>query len=271
MMPCSVFDLGIDNGVNMPTEEPIRIVVYGAGGRSGSLVCEEIMRRKRTGEVKLVSAVSHPGGQSVGRVCAPLPDAPIITAEFSGECDAVIDFSTPDGTLAALSCAEKNGAALLIATTGLPDSTLSRIEGASKFIPIIIAPNTSACVTVLLDTVRRITKSLGSDTRVEIVETHHKKKKDAPSGTALAIGRVVEEAGGSVKPGQYHSLRGGGVIGEHSVRFYCDDDYLEVRHVATSRRLFAAGALRGVLWLTRRKNQPGLYSMMDVIEGTARS
>ncbi len=271
MIPCSVFDQGIDDGVNMQSEEPIRIVVYGAGGRSGSLVCEEIMRRKQAGEVKLVSAVSHSGGRSVGRACTSIPDSPIITDEFSGECDAVIDFSTPEGTLAALSCAVKNGAALLIATTGLPDETLLKIEGASKSIPIIIAPNTSACVTVLLDMVRRITKSLGSDTRIEIVETHHKNKKDSPSGTALAIGRVVEEAGGSIKAGQYHSLRGGGVIGEHSVRFYCDDDYLEIRHVATSRRLFATGALRGVLWLNSRKNQPGLYSMMDVIEDTTRS
>jgi len=223
------------------------------------------MRKQESHPWKLLAAVSHPGSTSIGKPCTSDPNAPEITVNYAGPADAVIDFSTPQGTLTALQIALNANAALLIATTGLPDSTLQQIDHASQKIPIIIAPNTSAGVTILLDTIRTITHSLGPETRVEIVETHHKHKKDAPSGTALAMSKVVEQAGAVMSPDQCHSMRGGGVIGEHMIRFFADDEYLEVRHVATSRNLFAAGAIRAACWLTSRKKQPGLYTMMDVI------
>lgn len=247
-------------------DDRARLVVNGAAGRMGRLVCETIFSSEFRNRFLLVAPVTHAENPSLGKPCisADHSDVPVIQDDYTGPCEVVIDFSTPEGTTHALDIALRSRAALLVAATGLDETQLRVIKSAAQTIPVLIAPNTSVGVNVISQLVEQAVRRLGPDSRVEIIESHHRHKKDAPSGTALMLGEAVRRAGATMTTDQYHALRGGGVIGEHTVRIFSDDDYIEIRHVATSRRLFAAGALRAALWLAERKSRPGLYSMNDV-------
>jgi len=244
----------------------VQLVVNGASGRMGRLVCETLFSPEFEDRFRLVAPVAHTGSASLGKPClvADHSDVPLIQEDFTGPCDVVIDFSTPEGTAHALEMALNSRAALLVAVTGFSETQRKQIESAAETVPVLIAPNTSVGVNVVSALVEQAVRRLGAGSRVEIIESHHRHIKDAPSGTALMLGEAVRRAGASMTSDQFHSLRGGGVIGEHTVRIFSHDDYLEIRHVATSRRLFAAGALRAALWLAKRKSSPGLYSMDDV-------
>ncbi len=233
----------------------------------GQLLCAEVLQPCQQARFNLVAALTHSQSSSRGQPSDPsrVSEGPIITDDYAGTADIIIDFSLPDGIPDLLGLAQQTGAALLIATTGYDDGVAGKIAAAAREIPILISANTSLGVNVTRHLAQQAIRKLGADTRVEIVEAHHKHKKDAPSGTALAIGEAIADAGVKIAPEQYHALRGGGVIGEHTVRFFGENEYLEIRHVATDRRLFATGALHAAIWLAKRLDAPGLYTMDDVL------
>lgn len=192
--------------------------------------------------------------------------------------DVLIDFSRPEATARCIEFALARDVPLVIGTTGLDDALQSRIDAASATLPICQAANFSIGVNLLLVLAARAAEALPASFDVEILELHHRWKADAPSGTALALGRAVaaargaeheavagvrrdrREAGGEIG---YQVARGGDVAGEHSVLFLGDGERLELTHRATDRGVFARGALHVAGWLQARK--PGLYSMRDVL------
>ena len=174
--------------------------------------------------------------------------------------DVVIDFSTDAGTRDAVQLALTHRAAIVIGTTGASPQTLSAIELAAKTIPVIVAPNTSAGIAVMIHLVAEAARLLGDKCDVDLIEVHHSGKRDAPSGTALAIARSMRERSGiELPPDRIHPIRAGDVIGEHTVEFSSAGERIRITHLATSRDLFARGALNAAAWLHRR--DPGLYTI----------
>lgn len=176
---------------------------------------------------------------------------------------AVIDFSSDEGAREALGLALHHRAALVECTTALSEKTLEAMNAASSSVPLLITSNTSVGVAVLADAVRRVAGLLGASYECSIVESHHSKKKDAPSGTALRLAAAAREGGSALRDDQILAVRGGDVIGEHTVRFAGPGEYVELTHRATSRDLFALGALRAAAWLAQQK--PGRYRIEDVL------
>jgi 4-hydroxy-tetrahydrodipicolinate reductase len=195
--------------------------------------------------------------------------------------DVVIDFTTPAATLALLPQASEAKIALVIGTTGLDASGVEAIRSASSRIPIVFAPNMSLGMNVMFKVVADVARALGAGYDVEIVEAHHRQKKDAPSGTALALGRVLADAAkhrldevavyarhGDVGPRStgeigIQTIRAGDIVGDHTVLFGGLGERLEITHRTSSRDTFARGALRAAQWLSDKP--PGLYDMQDVL------
>ncbi len=196
--------------------------------------------------------------------------------------DVLIDFSRPDATLNALSICENSGKAMVIGTTGFSDDELEVIIQASKDIPIVFAPNMSIGVNLTLKLLETSAKVIGPDSSIEIIEAHHRYKVDSPSGTALKMGEVVANALGrnltdcaiygregieeprDLNSIGFSSIRGGDVVGEHTVAFFMEGERVEITHKASSRMIYANGAVRAANWLHNKPN--GLYSMQDVLE-----
>jgi 4-hydroxy-tetrahydrodipicolinate reductase len=177
---------------------------------------------------------------------------------------AVIDFSSDSGVRRAAALSLADGAALLVGTTALSEETRRLLEESGQSVPVMVAPNMSPGVAVLADLAARAARILGSGYAIDIVESHHAAKRDAPSGTALRLADAVHRGGGRRLPAErLHSLRGGDVVGEHTVRLAGPGEYLELSHTATSRDLFALGALRAAAWLVRQP--PGRYTIEDEI------
>lgn len=192
--------------------------------------------------------------------------------------DVVMDFSYPANLDMILEDAVACGLPLVIGTTGLTDGQEAQIRAASAHIPIVYARNFSTGVTVLCRLVRMAAQALGEEFDIEIVETHHNKKEDAPSGTAISLLKSIDPEGSyplvygrEGRPGVrgreigMHSLRGGTVAGEHSVHFYGGMEEIELHHRADSREVFAHGALRAAAFAVDAK--PGLYGMEDILFG----
>ena len=177
--------------------------------------------------------------------------------------DVLVDFSAPAALEASLERAVSSGTPVLIGTTGLDQSDGAQIAEAAKKVAVLRAPNTSLGIAVLADLVERAAAALGPDWDIQIAEAHHRNKVDAPSGTALMLGNLVEERGRSVG---YASLRGGTVAGDHDVMFLGPDERLILSHRAENRMIFARGALAAVRFLVGKP--AGLYSMRDVIAGS---
>ena len=223
-------------------------------------------------------------GQDAGQYAGLAPNGVTIVDSFNaaGAFDVLIDFTRPEGTLAALSHCVAAGTAMVIGTTGFTAEQRAQIDAAATRIPICIAANFSVGVNLSLRLLELAAKALGPGYDVEIVEAHHRHKVDAPSGTALAMGRAVaaglgttlERAAVYAREGHtgprpdgaigFATVRGGDVVGEHSVLFLGDGERLEIRHVATSRSNFAQGAVRAAAWLSGRA--AGLYDMRDVLD-----
>ncbi|MEX2219377.1 MAG: 4-hydroxy-tetrahydrodipicolinate reductase [Phycisphaerales bacterium] len=244
-----------------------RIIVSGAAGRMGARVCA---LAHGDASFALVGALESPASPALGRAaCAPAQGAngPEISGSDAdlapGSADVVIDFSSGAGALRAAALAPRIGAALLVGTTGLGAGDLEEIRRAGARVAVLVAPNTSLGVAAVSALVARAAALLGPEYACSIVEAHHSAKIDAPSGTAL---RLAEAARGARPPhgaDQVVSIRGGDVIGEHTVRFAGPGEYLEITHRATSRDLFARGALRAAQWL--RGRAAGVYTMEDVL------
>ena len=196
--------------------------------------------------------------------------------------DVLIDFTRPEATLDALSICQNAGKAMVIGTTGFSDDALKVIDQASSDIPIVFAPNMSVGVNLTLKLLETTAKVIGADSNIEIVEAHHRHKVDAPSGTALKMGEVIANAlgrdlsecavyGREGKEGPrdrqtigFSSIRGGDVVGEHTVTFFMEGERVEITHKASSRMTYANGAVKASQWLTNQAN--GLYSMQDVLD-----
>jgi len=196
--------------------------------------------------------------------------------------DVLIDFSRPKATLSAISVCRDAGKAMVIGTTGFSDDELEIIHQASKEMPIVFAPNMSIGVNLTLKILETSAKVIGPDSSIEIIEAHHRYKVDSPSGTALKMGEVVANAlgrdlaecaiygrKGIEKPRDlntigFSSIRGGDVVGEHTVTFFMEGERVEITHKASSRMIYANGALRAAHWLHKKPN--GLYSMQDVLD-----
>jgi 4-hydroxy-tetrahydrodipicolinate reductase len=254
----------------------VRIGVAGALGRMGRVTAGVV--RARTGAA-LTALVDRP--DLTGQDCDGLKLMAL--AEALTACDVIIDFSTPAGSVAlARAAAAHGGPALVIASTGASETESQAIAAAAGKVAMVRSGNFSLGVNLLAGLVAQAAKALGpEDWDIEIVEAHHRRKVDAPSGTALMLGeaaargrgaslRTVEErvrdgvtgprASGAIG---FASLRGGGIVGEHSVVFAAEDEIITLSHSARDRGLFARGAVAAALWVAGKP--PGLYDMMDVL------
>lgn len=184
---------------------------------------------------------------------------------FVATADVVVDFSMPDGTEAVVEAAVKHEKPLVCGVSGLSDKQMVKLDAAASKIPLVFDRNMSMGIAVLERTVRDAAASLGPDFTVEISETHHVHKKDAPSGTALKLGEAIAESRGESGTGKirFEFERRGEVPGDHEVVMSTATERLSFAHSVTTRQVFADGALRAAQWLVRQP--PGLYSMQDVL------
>jgi 4-hydroxy-tetrahydrodipicolinate reductase len=265
--------------------EPARILIIGAAGRMGRTLVEAVLARD---DLRLAAAVERPGSPFVGADLGELAGAGRLGITIGDDLDAaieaadvVIDFTTVETTRANLARCEAAGRAMVIGTTGLDASALACLDAAAERIPLVFAPNYSVGVNLTLQLLRTAAEVLGDSVDIEIVEAHHRGKVDAPSGTALRMGEVIADAlgrdldevavygrKGHTGPRDrraigFETLRGGDIVGEHTVHFMADGERLEIAHKASSRMTFAAGAVRAAAWIAGR--DPGRYDMTDVL------
>ena len=259
----------------------IRIAINGAAGRMGRRIAALAIE---TEQFDIVSGVEMPGNEAIGKDIGELaglgPFGVKISDRLEGDPQVIIDFSLPEGTLAILPAARARKVAMVIGTTGLTPSQEAEIADSAMAIPIVKAGNMSLGINVLLDVVARVAKALGNDYDCEISETHHRFKKDAPSGTAIMLAKAVCEATGREfgevatlgrggqcprKAGEIgmHALRLGDTVGEHQVHFGNLGETVTISHSAHTRDTFVRGALRAAQWIIGKG--PGMYSMRDVL------
>ena len=266
----------------------VRIAIAGAGGRMGQSLIESTLGST---DLSLAAALDVAGapmigrdaGERFGRATGVLVGSDVDAAVASA--DVLIDFTRPEGTLAHVAACARHGVAAVVGTTGLSDVHKAQLAAHAQKIPVVLAPNMSMGINVLAKLVEAAARQLGAAYDIEIVEMHHRHKVDAPSGTALALGeaaargagRALKEAAVFARQGVtgerpagaigFATLRGGDVVGEHSVIFAGAGERLELTHRATSRQNFAAGALRAARYVAQRRarGEPGLAGMEDVL------
>lgn len=263
----------------------MRIGIVGGSGRMGQMLIREVLGNKAA---TLSGATERPGSAAIGRDLGTLigadPVGVAITddpAALFANSDAVIDFTAPAATVSHAALAAQHGTALIVGTTGLSPDDHAKLKDAAAKAPLVVAANFSLGVTLLAGLVRKVAATLGDDWDIEIVEMHHRHKVDAPSGTALALGQAAASGRGvnladvkdAVRDGHtgartagdigFATLRGGDVVGDHTVIFATEAERLELSHKAGSRAIFARGAVRAALWAAGKA--PGIYSMDDVL------
>ena len=193
-------------------------------------------------------------------------EAPFALAEQVGQADVVVDFSTPQGALDALNACVAASVPLVTGTTALESDWRKARDAAAGSIAILEAPNMSLGVNLVYRLLEVAARSIGDAADIDIIETHHTAKVDAPSGTALRMGEVIGAALVETRDQpRYHSLRAGDIAGEHRVKLTLPGEQVEIGHLAFNRSIFARGALRAAEWI--RTMPPGLYSMRDVLGG----
>jgi 4-hydroxy-tetrahydrodipicolinate reductase len=248
----------------------------------------ELIRAARdNSEISVVAAVASPSSPAVAKDAGELagvgPIGVRITNDLAAalsQADVAIDFSSPQATRSNLTACCIARKALLLGTTGFAPEVAAAFQAAAREIPLLVAPNTSVAVTLLIELVREAARTLPAQFDVEIIEGHHRMKRDAPSGTALALGKAAAEGrnqpfdgrepaarlGGSPRQGGeigFAVVRGGDLVGEHSVLFAGIGESLTLSHRATDRSIFARGALRAAAWLASRP--AGQYFMRDLV------
>jgi 4-hydroxy-tetrahydrodipicolinate reductase len=261
------------------------VVVAGAAGRMGNRLVALLQEDK---ELRLVAALEAPGHPALGRDAGEAAGVGRLAVPITADADAalgqdriLIEFSVPEASLAHARLAARQGGRAVIGTTGFTPAQREELAAIGRSIAILVAPNMSVGVNVAFRILADMARMLGDDYDVEIVETHHRFKKDAPSGTALRMAEVVAEAlgrdlgkvgvyGRQGLPGErtrqeiaVMSLRSGDVVGEHTVAFGALGERLELTHRAHTRDTFGRGALRAARWI--RRQPPGLYDMADVL------
>ena len=223
----------------------MKIAINGACGRMGQAVAKAAAEAK-VDVAELIDVVKGDG----------------ISRTLTKKVDALVDFSTPEAALERLAECVASKTPAAICTTGFTDKQKAEISAAAKKIPVLFSSNMSVGVNLLFKRVPEIAKSLGESYDIDIVETHHRFKKDAPSGTAKTLAERIESATGR-KP-NVHAVRSGDVVGEHRIIFGTLGDSIEIIHRASTRDIFAKGSIEAAKWLSKAK--PGLYTMLDVIE-----
>ena len=254
--------------------EMLRLILSGCNGRMGRAV-EHLCAAQPDLEIAAGFDLLGTGDRDFPVFSSP--------AEFHGQADAVIDFSSPAALPALLDFCTARRVPVVLATTGYSQEQLAAIDRAAERIPVFRSANMSLGVNVLLALVRQATAALGGDYDIEIVEKHHNKKVDAPSGTAL----MLADAAASALPCQPDyvydrhsvrrarakeeigicSVRGGGIVGDHDVLFAGENEVITLSHSAMSREVFASGAIRAARFLSGVAS-PGLYSMTDLVQAT---
>ena len=251
-----------------------RVGIVGSTGRVGNLLIDALLHD----DVLPLSTV-----HVFDELKRDLPKDILVTNSMKAlleNCDVVIDFSAPEATQALFEAALENPTPLVVATTGFTEHQQNLMTEASEKMPLLYASNMSAGIALLKQLVEQVSRTL-SDFDIEIVEQHHKHKVDAPSGTALTLGEFAAKGRGleldavrvSGRDGQIGArtkdeiavmaLRGGDIVGRHTVGFYNDGEFLELNHTATSRETFSKGAIRAAKWLVSQES--GLYSINDCL------
>ena len=263
----------------------MKVAIMGAARRMGRVLIEAVEAAEG---LTLGAAIVEPGSSligadageltGIGRTGVALAGS---LAEVKDDFEVLIDFTFPDLTLENAAFCQANGKKLVVGTTGLSDAEKAQLALAAEAVPVVFAPNMSVGVNVVLNLLRTAAATLGDDYDVEIIEAHHRHKKDAPSGTALRMGEVVAEAlGRDLKTcavygregftGErsrheigFETIRAGDVVGDHTVLFATEGERIEITHKASSRMTFAKGAVRAAQWLADKP--AGLYDMQDVL------
>ena len=261
------------------------IVITGASGRMGQMLIGQVSASDR---VHLAGAVERAGhawvGQDIGVAMGGTAVGVIVTdnaAEAMQDAQAVIDFTAPEATLAFAKIAADAGVVHVIGTTGMTDAQIGALDGPAKQTVIVRAGNMSLGVNLLTQLTKRVAAALDEDFDIEVIESHHNQKVDAPSGTALMLGEAAAEGRGVVladvsdrgrdgitgarKRGDigFTAIRGGDIVGEHDVLFAAAGERIVLRHMATDRAIFARGALKAALW--GQGKAAGAYDMIDVL------
>jgi len=265
----------------------VRAIVIGAAGRMGSLIIRAIQDAEG---IELGGALEFSGHKDLGQDAGLVAGVGTLGIEITANLekiinrgDLIIDFTTPEATKKAVQIARQNKKSMVIGTTALPEDALRDIRELSQMVPVVQAPNTSVGVNLLFSLLPHIAMVLGENYDIEVVETHHRFKKDAPSGTAVKMAQVLAKArnldlekaaryGREGLPGErtsgeigIHAVRAGDIVGEHTVIFGGLGERIEITHKAHSRETFARGAVRAALFVAQQP--PGLYDMQDVLKG----
>lgn len=261
------------------------IVITGGSGHMGQMLIRTV---QESPAARLVGVVERPGHDWIGRDIGEAMGGPALGITVTDDpieplsrAQAVIDFTAPAATVEFAALAAQARAVHVIGTTGLSDADLARIKAASRHAVIIRAGNMSLGVNLLTQLTRKVAAALDEDFDIEIVEAHHNRKVDAPSGTALMLGEAAAEGRGvqladvadrgrdgitgARKRGDigFSAIRGGDIVGEHDVIFAAAGERIVLRHIATDRAIFARGALKAALW--GQDKRPGEYDMIDVL------
>ena len=263
----------------------IKVSVMGAAGRMGQRIIhflsqDENLEIVGAGEIGRHPSLGTDAGilAGIGEISVPVSDDIEVT---SSDADVIVDFTSPEATLKNAAYASEHGKCMVIGTTGFTAEESKKLDKLSGGFPCVIAPNMSIGVNVMFEMTRLLACALGEDYDVEIIEAHHKHKLDSPSGTALGLGKAAAEGLGrdlgKVARFERHgkigerkqdeigiqTVRGGDIIGEHTVMFIGEGERLEITHRAQSRDNFAKGAVRAVNWIYGKP--PGAYTMKDVL------
>ena len=270
---------------NRANKKAIKVGVIGAGGRMGRMLIEAVQDNSQT---TLNAAIERQGSSLVGADAGEVAaigrlDVQIVDdlKAVINDIDVLIDFSLPDATEQNMQICAAHNVAMVIGTTGFNEQQEQVLTEASKQIAIVYAGNYSTGVNLSLKLLGMAAKAFGTDADVEVIEAHHKHKVDAPSGTAYMMAEAVAEARGQNlkdvaiygREGQtgereagsigIHAIRGGEIIGDHTVMFIADGEVVEITHRARARMTFAAGAVRAATWII--KQEVGQYNMQDVL------
>ena len=268
----------------MTSASPLAVAVAGASGRMGRMLIEAVTRAD---DCRLVGALDVPGSPALGQDAAAFlgVDSGVrVTSDLHqgiGDAQVLIDFTRPEGTLAHLAVCRELGVSAVVGTTGLSPSQKDEVARIAQQIAIVMAPNMSAGVNVVLKLLDMAARALSEGYDIEIVEAHHRHKIDAPSGTALQMGEVVARAlgldlascavyGREGVTGErnrstigFSSVRGGDIVGDHTVLFAGTGERIEITHRSASRATYAQGSLRAARFLAGKRH--GLFDMHDVL------
>jgi len=265
---------------------PLNIVIPGCSGRMGRMLVQEVLDTDGAALHAVTERAGHDWvGQDIGLAMGLGREIGVIVGDDPLEAvlgaHAMIDFTAPDVTVAHAALAAQAKLVHVIGTTGMGPEHLEKLSAAARHAVIVRAGNMSLGVNLLTVLAERVARALDEDFDIEIVEAHHNRKVDAPSGTALMLGEAaaagrgvsLEDAADRGRDGMtgarergaigFHAIRGGDVVGEHDVIFAADGERIVLRHLATDRRIFSRGALKAALWGRDRK--PGEYAMIDVL------